>query len=141
MTYERQNKKDLLEALQSTVEFNEIPMQLSYGYLRTDAGNFELELESRVAIIKIPFVDEEQRRKNVIHLVVVVFDENDSYVTGLEKTIALRLTDGGYEALRRQGLLSKAAFNVPPGRYKIKTAVRESVRQQMGSLQRTIEVR
>jgi VWFA-related protein len=141
LTYERQNKKDLLEALQSTVEFNEIPIQLSYEYLRTDAGSFELELDSRVAITKIPFVDEEQRRKNVIHLVVVVFDENDSYVTGLEKTIALRLTDAGYEALRRQGLLSKAAFNVPPGRYKIKAAVRESVRQQMGSLQRTIEVR
>jgi VWFA-related protein len=141
LTYERQNKKDLLEALQSTVEFNEIPIQLSYEYLRTDSGRFELELDSRVAITKIPFVDEEQRRKNVIHLVVVVFDENDSYVTGLEKTIALRLTDAGYEALRRQGLLSKAAFNVPPGRYKIKAAVRESVRQQMGSLQRTIEVR
>lgn len=141
LTYERQNKKDLLEALQSTVEFNEIPIQLSYEYLRTEAGNFELELDSRVAITKIPFVDEEQRRKNVIHLVVVVFDENDSYVTGLEKTIALRLTDAGYEALRRQGLLSKAAFSVPPGRYRIKAAVRESVRQQMGSLQRTIEVR
>jgi VWFA-related protein len=141
LTYERQNKKDLLEALQSTVEFNEIPIQLSYEYLRTDTGSFELELDSRVAVTKIPFVDEKQRRKNVIHLVVVVFDENDSYVTGLEKTIALRLTDAGYEALRRQGLLSKAAFNVPPGRYKIKAAVRESVRQQMGSLRRTIEVR
>jgi hypothetical protein len=123
------------------VELNEIPIQLSYEYLWADAGNYELSLEARVSMVGMPFVTEDQRHRNVINLVVVVFDENDRYVDGLRKTIELNLTEGGYEAINRYGLLSKAEFRVPPGQYRIKAAVRESVHQRLGSLQKTIEVR
>jgi len=141
VTYERRSKQDLLEAFQSTVELNEIPIQLSYEYLRVEAGSYELSLEARVSMVGMPFVDEDQRHKNAIDLVVVVFDENDRYVDGLRKTIALNLTEAGYAAINRHGLRSKVEFRVPPGQYRIKAAVRESVRQRLGSLQKTIHVR
>ena len=97
-------------------------------------------LETKVSVAGMPFVQEDQRQKNLIHIVVIVFDENDRYVDGVEKTIELNLTQGSYDALNRQGLLSKVEFNVPPGRYKIKAAVRESVQQRLGSFQKTLEI-
>jgi len=141
LTYERRSKKELLEALQSAVELNEIPIQLSYEYLWADAGSYELILEARISMVGMPFVTEDQRHRNVINFVVVVFDENDRYVDGLRKTIELNLTEGGYEAVNRHGLRSKAEFRVPPGQYRIRAAVRESVHQRLGSLRKTIEVR
>lgn len=141
LTYERRSKTELLEALQSTVELNEIPIQLSYEYLWADAGNYELSLEARVSMIGMPFVDEDERHRNVIQLVVVIFDENDQYVDGLRKTIELNLTEAGYNAITRHGLAAEAEFKVPPGQYIVKAAVRESVHQRLGSLRKTIEVR
>ena len=140
ISYERRSKEDLLEAMKSTVELNEIPIQMAYEYLLIDAGKYELALETKVSIVGMPFVQEDQRYRNLIHIVVIVFDENDRYVDGVEKTVELNLTQDSYDALNRQGLISKVKFNVPPGRYKIKGIVRESVQQRLGSFQQTLEI-
>jgi hypothetical protein len=70
----------------------------------------------------------------------VAFDENDRYVDGLEKAMDLNLSDPSYAALRNFGFTSKVDIKVPPGRYKIKAVVRESVHSKMGSINKTIEV-
>jgi hypothetical protein len=140
ISYERRSKEDLLEAMRSSVDLKEIPLQMAYEYLLVDASQYELALETKVSFVGMPFVQEDQRHRNLIHIVVVVFDENDRYVDGVEKTVELNLTQGSYDALNRQGLHSKVKFNVPPGRYKIKAAVRESVQQRLGSFQQTLEI-
>jgi VWFA-related protein len=140
ITFERRKKEDILEALQAPGNLNEIPIQLSYNYFQLDDARYQIALLTKVNIQGLQFVEEDSRHKNLFHLVVVAFDEHDSYVDGLEKSMELNLTDPSYAAMLSYGFTSKVDIKVPPGRYKIKAVVREANRTKMGSVRKTIEV-
>jgi len=140
ISFERRKKEDIMEALQAPGNLNEIPIQLSYNYFQLEDARYQLALLTRVNIRGLQFLEEDARHKNLIHLVVVAFDENDRYVDGLEKSMELNLTDPSYAAMLDYGFTSKVDIKVPPGRYKIRAVVRESNRTKMGSIKKTIEV-
>ena len=73
---------------------------------------------------------------NLLHLVLIAIDEENRYVGGQEKALNLKLSEDGYGALLSQGLRSKVTLQVPPGRYRLKAVVRESVDAILGSAQR-----
>jgi len=140
ITFERRKKEDIMEALQAPGNLNEIPIQLSYNYFQVDETRYQVAVLTKVNIQGLQFVEEDSRHKNLFHLVVVAFDEHDSYVDGLEKSMELNLTDPSYVAMLAYGFTSKVDIKVPPGRYKIKAVVREANRTKMGSVRKTIEV-
>ena len=140
LSFERKRKEDILEALRAPGNVNEIPVGFSYNSYQVDDSNYELELVTRVDIRRMQFVDEESRRKNLISLVIVALDENDRYIDGLQKDVSFNLTPGSYTELLGRGFSSKVNFRMPPGRYKIKAVIRESVQSKMGSLTKLIEV-
>jgi hypothetical protein len=82
-------------------------------------------------------LDEDSRRKNWIHVVVVALDETDHYVDGIEKSIDFKLTDSSYASLLDEGINSKVIFQE---RYKIKAVVREGTQGKMGSVTKAIEI-
>ena len=86
------------------------------------------------------FLSEDDRRKNSLSLVSAVFDENDKWVDGLEKMVDFSLLEPSYAALVQYGFSSKVDFSLRPGRYKVRTVVRESLKSQIGSVSRLIEV-
>ncbi len=140
LTFERKKKEDILEALRAPGNVNEIPVGFSYNSYQVDDSNFELDLVTRVDIRRMRFVEEESWRKNLISLVVVAFDENDRYIDGLQKDVSFSLSPGSYNELLGRGFSSRVSFRMPPGRYKIKAVIRESVQSKMGSLTKLIEV-
>ena len=140
LTFERRKKEDIMEALQAPGNLNEIPIQLSYNYFQLDETRYQIALLTKVSIQGLQFLEEDARHKNLFNLVVVAFDEHDTYVDGLEKSMELNLTDPSYAAMLNYGFTSKVDIKVPPGRYKIKAVVREGNRTRMGSVRKTIEV-
>src|SRR5262245_57449315 len=140
LTFERRKKEDIMEALQAPGNLNEIPIQLSYNYFQLDETRYQIALLTKVSIQGLQFLEEDARHKNLFNLVVVAFDEHDTYVDGLEKSMELSLTDPSYAAMLNYGFTSKVDIKVPPGRYKIKAVVREGNRTRMGSVRKTIEV-
>lgn len=140
LSFERRKKEDILEALHAPGNLNEIPIQLSYNYFQVDESRYQVALLTKVNIQGVQFVEEDTRHKNLFHLVVVAFDEHDTYVDGLEKSMELNLTDPSYAAMLNYGFTSKVDIKVPPGRYKIRAVVREGNRTKMGSVRKTIEV-
>ncbi len=140
MTFERRRKEDILEALNAPGNVNEIPVRFSYNSYQVDDSRYEVELVAQVDIRRMTFVEEESRRRNLISLVVVAFDESDRYVDGLQKDVSFNLSASSYSELLSRGLASKVTIRVPPGRYKIRTVVRESVQGKMGSLSKGVEV-
>jgi VWFA-related protein len=140
MTSERRSKQDILEALNAPGNVNEIPVRFSYNSYQVDDSRYEVELVAQVDIRRMSFVEEESRRRNLLSLVVVAFDESDRYVDGLQKDVSFNLSASSYAELLSRGLASKVTIHVPPGRYKIRTVVRESVQGKMGSLSKGVEV-
>lgn len=94
----------------------------------------------KIGIRGLRFLDEDSRRKNLITMVVVAFDDADQYVTGVEKSVDFRLTDASYAGLLDRGITSKIEFKLPLGRYRIKAVVREASQGKMGSLTKAIEI-
>ena len=133
-------KEDIMEALQAPGNLNEIPIQLSYNYFQVDEARYQIALLTKVNIQGLQFLEENARHKNLFNLIVVAFDEHDTYVDGLEKSMELNLTDPSYAAMLNYGFTSKVDIKVPPGRYKIRAVVREGNRTRMGSVRKTIEV-
>lgn len=140
MTFEQQEKEEILRALHAPGNLNEIPMGLSYNYYQDDDTTYAVSLLLKVDIRNLRFLSENSRRRNLIHMVVVAFDEMDRYVQGLEKTVDFRLTDLSYGSLLDSGVTSKVELTLPIGRYRIRAVVREATQGKMGSLTKTIEI-
>lgn len=133
-------KLEVLEAIEASVGQDEIPMEVSYDTVQLEAAKYELSLIAKAGLIGIPVQSENGQRKNLIRLYVVVYDQNDQYLDGLEKQVEMNLSDPSYQALLRYGFSSKAKFLVPPGQYNIKVAIREDIHQKAGFVERTIQV-
>jgi VWFA-related protein len=140
MTFERRKKEDILDALQAPGNLNEIPVSLSYNCYREDSSIYGISFLTNIDIDHLRFLDEDARRKNLINLFLVAYDENDNYIDGLEKTIDFKLLESSYADLRKRGLSSRVELKLPFGRYRIKVVVRESVQGKMGSLSKAIEI-
>jgi VWFA-related protein len=140
LTFEKRKKEDILEALHAPGNANEIPIRSGYVSYQVDNAQYEVELVTEIDIRRMKFVEEDSRRRNLISVVVVAFDEYDRYVDGLQKDVTFNLTPSGYSEILSRGFASKVVFRVPPGRYKIKTVVRESGESKIGSLTKGIEV-
>jgi VWFA-related protein len=140
LTFEKRKKEDILEALHAPGNANEIPIRSGYVSYQVDNAQYEVELVTQIDIRRMKFVEEDSRRRNLISVVVVAFDEFDRYVDGLQKDVTFNLTASGYSEILSRGFASKVVFRVPPGRYKIKTVVRESGESKIGSLTKGIEI-
>jgi VWFA-related protein len=140
LTFETGKKEDIMEALNAPGDMNQIPMTLSYNYSRADDQTFEVSLITNINIRGLRFVQEDDRRKDQISLVLVAFDETDRYINGIEKSIEFQLLESSYSGLRERGLTSRVELKLPVGRYKIKAVVRESAQGKMGSVTKSVEI-
>jgi hypothetical protein len=140
LTFENTKKEDLMEALQGPGNMNEIPITLSYNFSQEADSTYTISFVSNVSIRGMQFPEEDARRRNQISLVLAAFDENDHFISGLEKAIDFQLLEDSYKSLRERGLTSRVELKLPVGRYKIKAVVRESTQGKMGSLTKSVEI-
>jgi VWFA-related protein len=140
ISFERRKKEDILEAIRAPGNVNEIPVKLAFNSSQFDDTRYEVELVTHVDIRKLQFAEEDSRLKNLISMVIVAYDESNKYVDGVQKDISFNLAPESYTELMSRGFDSKVIFRIPPGRYKIKAVIRESVRTKIGSLTKWIEI-
>jgi VWFA-related protein len=140
LTFENRKKEDLMAALSGPGNMKEIPMTLSYNYFQEDDSTYSVSFVTNVNIQGLRFVEESARRKNQVSLVLVAFDENDHYISGLEKAIDFRLMENSYASLRQHGLTSRVQLKLTMGRYKIKAVVREENQGKIGSITKAVEI-
>ena len=140
LSLENRKNKDLQLALEAPVDFNEIPMQLGYESSRLDEDRYRLSVMTRVKMKGVQFLSQEGRHRNLLHLVVMVYDENDEHVKGSEQKVELNLSESSYLKMLRDGFTSKTDVELAAGQYRIKAIVREGNQTRMGSLEETVEL-
>jgi hypothetical protein len=126
--------------MSSPADINQIPIDLSYNISRLEDLHYDVGVTTRVDVRRIGFTEEDSRQRNDITLVLVALDEGDRYVDGLVKSVHLNLSPPRYAELRQSGLASTVTLQLPPGTYRIKAVVRESVRSEVGSLTRLLTI-
>jgi hypothetical protein len=140
LTVQSEKKEDIIDALNAPGNMNEIPMILSYNYSQEDDSTYAVSFITNVNIHGLQFIQEDDRRKNQISLVLAAFDGADHYISGLEKAIDFQLLESSYAGLRERGLSSRVELKLPMGLYKIKAVVRENVQGKMGSIAKSVEI-
>ena len=130
--------EDFRLALEAPGEFDQIPLQLTCRSARVDENHYRLSVLTHVGIGGVQFVHEGGRHQNLLHLVVMVYDENDKHLEGSEQKVELNLSESSYLTMLRHGFTSKTDMELPSGAYRIKVMVREGNQTRMGSLEQMV---
>ena len=140
LSLENNKNKDLQLALEAPVDFNQIPVQLDYESSRLDEDRYRLSVLTHVKIEGVQFLHQEGKHRNLLHLVTMVYDENDERVEGSEQKVELNLSESSYINMLDRGFTSKTDVQLPAGHYRIKAIVREGNQAKMGSLEERVEL-
>ncbi|HEX8837349.1 MAG TPA: VWA domain-containing protein [Candidatus Acidoferrum sp.] len=126
-------KEEIREALFSQEEVHDIPVDLQTQYFRKDQAEARLAVLTHLDVKGIRFRKASDRNNDQLTIVTGIFDENGQYVTGVQKTIDMKLRDTTYERLSRSGLTVKSSFDVKPGTYMVRLVVRDAEGAQMAA--------
>jgi len=69
-----------------------------------------------------------------------VFDRNGNWITGIQKTLDMRLREETYAARLSAGITVKSSFDVTPGSYLVRVVVRDTEGQLMAARNGSIEI-
>jgi VWFA-related protein len=126
-------KEEIQEALFSQEEVHDIPLDLQTQYFKKDEAEARLAVLTHLDVKGIRFRKVSDRNNDQLTIVTGIFDENGQYVTGVQKTIEMRLRNATYERLSRSGLTVKSSFDVKPGTYLVRLVVRDAEGAQMAA--------
>jgi len=140
MQFENTKKEDIIDAMNAPGNMREIPMTLSYNYSQEEDFTYAVSFTTKANIRNLQFLEEDSRRKNMVSFILAAFDENDKYISGIDKTVEFRLLEDNYSSLRDRGLTSRVELKLTVGRYKIKAIVREANQGKMGSATKSVEI-
>lgn len=138
LSLEDRKNEDIQLALTAPGNFDQIPLQLAYRSSPAQDDRHRLSVFTNVSIAGMPFRQEGERRQNLLHLLLMVYDQEGQRVEGSQKTIELNLSESSYRAMLQRGFTARTDWEVAAGEYNVKAVVRESHRIRMGSLDETV---
>ena len=138
LSLEDGKNEDIQLALAAPGNFDQIPLRLAYRSSPTRDDRHRLSVFTNVRIEGIPFRLEGERRRNLLYLVLMVYDQDGERVDGSQKTIELNLSESGYHTMLQRGFTTSTEWEVAAGVYDVKAVVRENHRNRMGSLHETV---
>jgi hypothetical protein len=135
-----QAKQQVEEAFFSRDEVHELPATLLTQYFKADNGDATLSAVAKVDVKQLSFRKEAGRNLDNLTVVTGLFDNDGNFVTGIQKTIEMRLLDDTLEKRVGSGIAVKSSFPVHPGRYVVRMVVRDSEGQMMSSASSLVEI-
>jgi VWFA-related protein len=135
-----QAKQQIEEAFFSRDEVHELPATLLTQYFKADNGDATLSAVAKVDVRQLSFRKEAGRNLDNLTVVTGLFDNDGNFVTGIQKTIEMRLLDDTLQKRVGSGLSIKSSFPVHAGRYVVRMVVRDSEGQTMASQSSLVEI-
>jgi VWFA-related protein len=135
-----QAKQQIEEAFFSRDEVHDLPATLLTQYFKADNGDATLSAVAKVDVKLLSFRKEGGRNLDNLTVVTGLFDNDGNFVTGLQKTIEMRLLDDTLQKRVGQGIAVRSSFAVHSGRYVVRMVVRDSEGQTMASQSSLVEI-
>lgn len=136
---EEDAKIDIHDAVFSREEMRDIPVDLQTQFFKSDASSAKLTVVAKVDLRRLRFKKVDGRNNDELSVVSVLFDRNGNYLTGITKTVSMKLRD---ETLARlaAGISVKTNFDVKSGVYIVRLVVRDSEGQAMAAQNGAVEI-
>ncbi|HUC52520.1 MAG TPA: VWA domain-containing protein [Candidatus Cybelea sp.] len=126
-------KLEIQEALFSQDEIRDLPVEFQTQFFKKDDAQARLAVLTHFDLKGIHFQKALGRNNDQLTIVTGLFDENGNFVTGLSKTVDMKLLDTTYNKLSRSGFTVKSSFDVKPGTYLVRLVVRDGLGAQMAA--------
>ena len=124
---EAQAKEEIETAVFSRDEMHDLPVELHTQYFKASDTDAKLKVLASVDLGQLAFRKDAGRNVNDLTLVSAVFDNNGNFVSGVRKTLHLRLFDTTMEKLKHAPPFQiTSSFDVAPGTYLIRLVVRDA---------------
>jgi len=134
-------KAEIEESVFSRDELSELPVELHTQFFKASEKDATISVVCRMDPRHIQFKKADGRNINVLTVVSAVFDRNGNFLSGIEKTVDLKMKDETLAKLMTTGVMTvKTNFSVPPGSYMIRLVVRDSEGQMMSALNGAVAI-
>jgi VWFA-related protein len=133
-------KREIKEALFSRDEMQDIPVELHMQFFKSSDVAAKIAVLARLNVRSLRFRKANGRNNDNVTVLAGVFDRNGNYITGIEKTVELRLQDATLEKVLNSGITVRSNFDVAPGSYVIRLVVRDSEGQTMAARNGVVEI-
>jgi VWFA-related protein len=133
-------KREIKEALFSRDEMQDIPVELHMQFFKSSDVAAKIAVLARLNVRNLRFRKANGRNNDDVTVLAGVFDRNGNYITGVEKTVELRLLDATLEKVSNSGITVRSNFDVAPGSYVIRLVVRDSEGQTMAARNGVVEI-
>jgi VWFA-related protein len=137
---EEDAKREIQEAMFSRDELQDIPLELHTQFFKSSDVAAKIAVLARVNVRNLRFRKADGRNNDNLTILSGVFDRNGNYITGMTKTVQMRLLDATLERVLNSGITVRTNFEVVPGSYVIRLVVRDSEGQSMAARNGVVEI-
>ncbi|MGH9735188.1 MAG: VWA domain-containing protein [Candidatus Acidiferrales bacterium] len=133
-------KEEIEEAVFSQDVQSALPIGVHTQYYKVDAADAKLAVMAHLDLAHLRFQKAAGRNDDNVTIVTALFDRDGNIVSGIEKTVEMRLRDATFERLSRTGVTVKTSFDVKPGDYLVRLVVRDSNAAQLSTENDAVEI-
>jgi VWFA-related protein len=135
-----QIKEEIQQVMFSRDELRGIAVDIETQFFKPSDEKAKLSVLARVDLKQLHFRKVDGRSQNSLTIVWGVFDRNGNWITGIQKTVDMRLREETYAARLDSGITVKSSFDVTPGGYLVRVVVRDTEGQVMAAKNGSIEI-
>jgi VWFA-related protein len=105
------------------------------------SGERQLTVQAHVDIQMLPFQQQSDRHVEKLTFVAALFDSQGNFVTGREADMELALKPESFNRFSKTGITGVMQLEVPPGTYRLRMVVQETVHGNLSSTTQNLQVR
>jgi hypothetical protein len=103
----------------------DLPVDLHTQFFKASEEQAKLSVLAHIDVKQLHFRKADGRNNDNLTIVSGIFDGNGNFVTGIEKTLQMRLKDETLASKLSSGLSIKSDFDLKPGSYLVRLVVRD----------------
>jgi hypothetical protein len=129
------------EAVFSKQNSQDVPAAVALQVDQLKEGAVRVSVFVTVDVNPLQFATSHGRHMQQLVLLTVLLDPDGGFVTGVESTMDLALTDSTLTSIQKDGLRTVAKLDAAPGVYQLRTVVRERMKGNLGASTAMVELR
>jgi VWFA-related protein len=135
-----QAKQEIEEAFFSRDEIKDLPVELHTQFFKTEDFKARVSILARIDAKHLRYAKADGRNKNTLTIIGGLFDRNGNYVSGIQKTLEMKLKDHTLETMPDSGITVRTNLDVATGTYVVRLVVRDSEGQTMSAQNSVVEI-
>jgi VWFA-related protein len=130
-----------LDALMSgTGEKTDLPATISEKVGTSSSGGPQLTIQAHVDIQKLSFEQQKDRHVQKLTFVAALFDPQNNFITGKQADMELALKPESFDHFSKTGINGAMQLEVPPGTYRLRVVVQESLHGALSATTKTLQI-